>query len=1482
MRQATVCAIFLLLINIICIAKVAHAQLYISEIMHHPHELDLPFPDFSDREDAEYIELWNSSNSAMDISNFLIDGINYIFPAGTVIAAGAHVVLAKDDIEFQEVYGFSPFDVYCGSLSNNGESIQLVDDNGRQLHKVNYKQKGNWPELADGLGHSLELICHNCDASSFENWNVSVHPNGHTAGNSNSQFLQGDRPAIDSVNLSIEKPNPNQSVIVKAFGRQFQSAQLLYVINNGSFQSITGTINGDCISFTIPGQAAHTVVNYKITVTNQYGSYSWPRADGIHLVDSYVVSDPNQAPSQYPILNWYYDAAEPDPSDYNESVFEYNGDTYNNTYVWWRRNKHWKVEMSKNANFTMDNLGTFAMDEFQLNRPDHAFNWWVNGSMARTAVFTQIIGEAGEPALDAFTVRLDENGQRGKIWTLLSWPDGNWRKHVGLEEEGSMYVKFASVTSPDIFNPEVRFPKGADPAPVWDLIAQRDIIGPQLMDIYDIPGMVNFAALSTLICHWDAPTKNFYLHRKSNGRWDGDIWDVDAGPRTGIEAIDADWCKCAELPRLDDYTNPYSGVSYTNPSDAGGSVFVKPLLENMPRVNEMYERRLRTLVDKYYAPGELINRVYQVADPTDPDVISTASSYDVQDAVYQDNFAVTQQRIFVDYPAWQTVRYNAKPGFPSSASGNHNIVFNEIQYAPVGGDSEEFVELYNNDAESVDMTGWKIKGIDVTFPAGTVILPNDYLVVAKWSPTFISKYGSGKYVAADFTDGQLKNGGEALRLLNATGQVIDSINYELTGWNQAHGGPSLERINPTAPTNDPANWAPSSAAFGTPDAVNNPAIGSSLPPTPLNYNLVINEIMYENRDFNDLKGSNLEFIELYNCGNQSVDLSEFYFNKSIEYRFPVGSSIAPNSYLVLSRNKSAFKLLYGFDSFDQYDGNLDNAGEHIVLYNENGYVVDSLSYLDDSPWPQGAEGSGFSIALTDCTSDNAAFANWSIQSVLSTPGALNVFTNLEEHMYSGIVVNEIHYNPFDSIDTATSDTISGKNFEFIELVNVSNLPIDMRGAFFSQGIDYIFPDTTSSIIQPSQYIVLAEDKSSFLDRYGFQPFDKYDGKLNNDGEKLWLNSASGTLLDVVDFDDTFPWDNTADGGLQDNSLALINANVNNNTRLNWKVQCAALYTPGMQNDFACFPGLNYTGLVINEIHYNPIQGNLYEYIEIVNHSNQIIDLESVAFSEGIFYTFEQRFLPGVQTYPNNYIVLAKDSATYHNTYGHAPDGIYIGVLSNSGEQLVLRGLFGNIIDAVAYDDVNPWNPIADQGNKSLALIDGSLDNSLAGSWCVQDVNNSPRLINSFADSDNDSVIDCLDDCANFNNNLIGSACSDGDPCTSGETYGTACNCAGGVFQDTDDDGVCDVEDVCPGFDDTIDNNNNNIPDGCEGDCPTVISELSNSTISHDTSAIVSILTNGKVTAGNEIEYHAGNSIELMHGFEVETGALFHAYIVACQ
>ncbi|MFK7933995.1 MAG: T9SS type A sorting domain-containing protein [Saprospiraceae bacterium] len=65
-----------------------------------------------------------------------------------------------------------------------------------------------------------------------------------------------------------------------------------------------------------------------------------------------------------------------------------------------------------------------------------------------------------------------------------------------------------------------------------------------------------------------------------------------------------------------------------------------------------------------------------------------------------------------------------------------------------------------------------------------------------------------------------------------------------------------------------------------------------------------------------------------------------------------------------------------------------------------------------------------------------------------------------------------------------------------------------------------------------------------------------------------------------------------------------------------------------------------------------------------------------------------------------------------------------------------------------------------------------------------------------------------------NCNFVGQFCDDGDPCTTNDRYDADCNCAGETA-DSDRDGICDVEDICPGGNDRHDRDGDGIPDACD-------------------------------------------------------------------
>ncbi len=101
------------------------------------------------------------------------------------------------------------------------------------------------------------------------------------------------------------------------------------------------------------------------------------------------------------------------------------------------------------------------------------------------------------------------------------------------------------------------------------------------------------------------------------------------------------------------------------------------------------------------------------------------------------------------------------------------VVINEIMYNPVVPEAS-YVELFNTSRTTAyDLSGWRLSGIDFTFPPGSILAKNGFMVVCKNRTAFASAYGWGIPVAGVF-DGQLDDGGETLTLVRP-GPTTDSF-----------------------------------------------------------------------------------------------------------------------------------------------------------------------------------------------------------------------------------------------------------------------------------------------------------------------------------------------------------------------------------------------------------------------------------------------------------------------------------------------------------------------------------------------------------------------------------------------------------------------------------------------------------------------------------------------------------------------------------
>ncbi len=152
--------------------------------------------------------------------------------------------------------------------------------------------------------------------------------------------------------------------------------------------------------------------------------------------------------------------------------------------------------------------------------------------------------------------------------------------------------------------------------------------------------------------------------------------------------------------------------------------------------------------------------------------------------------------------------------------------------------------------------------------------------------------------------------------------------------------------------------------------------------------VVINEIHY-NPGTQQGPDREFEFLELVNVSDSiDVSLAGWTFTDGITHTFRGNDSLQAGTFLVLAIDSSAYP-----GSTEWTAGNLVNAGETITLVDDQGRVIDTVTYGNVSPWPAEANGAGPSLELRDPVSDNAASENWQASAATGgTPGVANSST----------------------------------------------------------------------------------------------------------------------------------------------------------------------------------------------------------------------------------------------------------------------------------------------------------------------------------------------------------------------------------------------------------------------------------------------------------------------------------------------------------
>ncbi len=375
------------------------------------------------------------------------------------------------------------------------------------------------------------------------------------------------------------------------------------------------------------------------------------------------------------------------------------------------------------------------------------------------------------------------------------------------------------------------------------------------------------------------------------------------------------------------------------------------------------------------------------------------------------------------------------------AANSLEVVINEISW--IGTEvsyNDEWIELYNNTDQAINLDGWMLKASDGTpnITLAGILSAKGLFILERTNDDTLPKI-----LADQIYTGALGNAGEDLKLLDNSGNLIDQVNSS-NGWFSGNNETkqTMERKNSQTSGNDSNNWQTSQNPGGTPKAanseqetVNNKQDEPTKVKTEENAEAVIPAPKEETKTYptgiliNEIlpspKGSDEteEWIEIFNQNNFDVDLSGWKISdtagKITVYIFPEGTKISATGFLVLNRPTTKITL--------------NNDNDTLNLIQPNGNIIDKIS---------------FEKAPTD-QSYNKIQNSWAWSDSL-TPGAVNVAP------IEGSEKETIKEDNLNKGLTSISEVFNEDNQSEKEMTEFSKILLSALGIATFSGITILF------------------------------------------------------------------------------------------------------------------------------------------------------------------------------------------------------------------------------------------------------------------------------------------------------------------------------------------------------------------------------------------------------------------------------------------
>ncbi|MEE9450247.1 MAG: lamin tail domain-containing protein, partial [Ignavibacteriaceae bacterium] len=328
------------------------------------------------------------------------------------------------------------------------------------------------------------------------------------------------------------------------------------------------------------------------------------------------------------------------------------------------------------------------------------------------------------------------------------------------------------------------------------------------------------------------------------------------------------------------------------------------------------------------------------------------------------------------------------PGFPPQS-----IVINEIMYGPSGGEPE-WIELFNNTNEQINLLDWSITDIITTPATATIednifIPPNSFIVLTK-DAAILNYHRLIPSQIVELGLPSFNNDVDGVILKDGSGAVIDSVHY-FNQWGGTNGY-SLERVSTSAGSNLSSNWGSSfDIELSTPGRINSitpkqfdlSVVALSFDPRfPVNGNDVFISASIKNNGSSNANNFNVEFF----IDTDSNNVVDQLLSRETGLNLASGDSSSITSSLPISNLTS--KVLTAVRIFFTEDE--DSLNNYFERYIEPGFpgkilIINEVMYNpadNESEW----------IELVNVSDDSINIKDWSVGDLFTTP-TKNFITN---------------------------------------------------------------------------------------------------------------------------------------------------------------------------------------------------------------------------------------------------------------------------------------------------------------------------------------------------------------------------------------------------------------------------------------------------------------------------------------------------------